>query len=105
MRGLAAMRQFGCPVVFDATHSVQLPGAGGGVSGGQREYIAPLVRAAAGVGIDALFVEVHPNPARAKSDKATQLPIVELPTLLKQALAVDAARRAVMEGSPDETAS
>jgi 2-dehydro-3-deoxyphosphooctonate aldolase (KDO 8-P synthase) len=101
MRGLAAMRQFGWPVVFDATHSVQLPGAGGGTSGGQREYIAPLVRAAAGVGIDALFVEVHPDPATAQSDKETQLPLVELPTLLKQALAVDAARRAVMEGSPE----
>lgn len=101
MRGLAAMRAFGWPVVFDATHSVQLPGAGGGSSGGQREYVAPLTRAAAAVGIDALFVETHPNPAQAKSDRDTQWPLLELPALLKQALAVDAARRAVMEGSPE----
>jgi 2-dehydro-3-deoxyphosphooctonate aldolase (KDO 8-P synthase) len=100
MKGLAGMRRFGWPVVFDATHSVQLPGAAGGASGGQREFVAPLARAAAGAGIDALFVEVHPDPAQAKSDSDTQLPLAELPELLKQVLAVDAARRAVMEGSP-----
>jgi 2-dehydro-3-deoxyphosphooctonate aldolase (KDO 8-P synthase) len=100
MRGLAAMRELGWPVVFDATHSVQLPGAEGGASGGEREYVAPLARAAAGVGIDALFVEVHPDPGSAKSDAATQLPLEELPRLVKEVLAVDAARRAVMEGSP-----
>jgi len=98
MRGLAVMRAFGWPVVFDATHSVQLPGAGGGMSGGQPEFISPLARAAAAVGIDALFVEVHPDPAQAKSDAATQLPLERLPRLLVQVLAVDAARRAVMEG-------
>jgi len=100
MKGLAGMRRFGWPVVFDATHSVQLPGAAGGASGGQREFVAPLARAAAGAGIDALFVEVHPDPAQAKSDRETQLPLAELPELLKQVLAVEAARRAVMEGSP-----
>jgi len=101
MKGLAGMRRFGWPVVFDATHSVQLPGAAGGASGGQREFVAPLARAAAGAGIDALFVEVHPDPAQAKSDSETQLPLAELPELLKQVLAVEAARRAVMEGSPE----
>ncbi len=101
MKGLAGMRRFGWPVVFDATHSVQLPGAAGGASGGQREFVAPLARAAAGAGMDALFVEVHPDPAQAKSDSETQLPLAELPELLKQVLAVEAARRAVMEGSPE----
>ncbi len=101
MKGLAAMRGLGWPVVFDATHSVQLPGGAGTASGGQREFLAPLARAAAGAGIDALFVEVHPDPANAKSDAETQLPLEELPTLLKEVLAVDAARKAVMEGSPE----
>ncbi len=101
MRALAEMQRFGWPVVFDATHSVQLPGASGTASGGEREFVAPLARAAAAVGIDALFVEVHPEPANAKSDAETQLPLAELPGLLKQVLAADAARRAVMEGSPE----
>ena len=100
MRGVVAMRALGWPVVFDATHSVQLPGAGGGASGGEREFVAPLARAAAAAGIDALFVEVHPDPAQAGSDRATQLPLAELPGLLSQVLAIDAARRAVMEGAP-----
>ena len=100
MRGVVAMRALGWPVVFDATHSVQLPGAGGGASGGEREFAAPLARAAAAAGIDALFVEVHPDPAEAGSDRATQLPLAELPGLLSQVLAIDAARRAVMEGAP-----
>ncbi len=99
MRGLEVMRGTGWPVVFDATHAVMLPGAGGGQSGGEREFVAPLARAAAAVGIDALFVETHPDPARAKSDAATQLPLEDLPHLLTQVLAVDGARRAVMEGS------
>jgi 2-dehydro-3-deoxyphosphooctonate aldolase (KDO 8-P synthase) len=98
LRGLEVMRRTGWPVVFDATHSVQLPGAGGSQSGGQPEFIPPLARAAAAVGIDALFVETHPEPARAKSDAATQLPLEALPHLLTQVLAVDGARRAIMEG-------
>ncbi len=100
MKALSVMRRFGWPVVFDATHAVQLPGGAGGSSGGHRDLVAPLARAAAGAGIDALFVEVHPDPAQAKSDRETQLPLAELPELLKQVLAVDAARRAAMEGSP-----
>jgi len=101
MKGLSAMRRFGWPVVFDATHAVQLPGGAGGSSGGQREFIPTLARAAAGAGMEALFVEVHPDPTQAKSDRDTQLPLAELPELLKQVLAVDGARRAVMEGSPE----
>ena len=100
MRSLAIMRTFGWPVVFDVTHSVQLPGGSGASSGGEREFIAPLSRAAAAAGIDALFVEVHPNPAEAKSDRDTQLPIADLPTLLKQVLAVEAARCAIVEERP-----
>ncbi len=68
MRGLVIMREFGWPVVFDATHSVQLPGGAGTASGGQPQFIAPLARAAAAAGIDALFVEVHEEPSRALSD-------------------------------------
>ena len=100
MRGLEVMRGIGWPVVFDATHSVQLPGAAGAASGGEREHAAGLARAAAAVGIDALFVEVHPDPAAAKSDAQTQLALADLPELLKQVLAIAAARRAVMEGAP-----
>lgn len=73
MRGLAVMREFGWPVVFDATHSVQMPGAGGTVSGGQPQFIAPLARAAVAVGVDAVFVEVHEAPERALSDGANAL--------------------------------
>ena len=100
MRSLPIMRAFGWPVVFDATHSVQLPGAAGASSGGDRRFIAPLARAAAAAGIDALFLEVHPKPEEAGSDKQNQLPLAELPALLAQVLAIDAARRAVMEGAP-----
>ena len=68
MRSLVTMRVLGVPIVFDATHSVQLPGGLGNVSGGQREFVMPLAKAAAAVGIDALFLEVHPDPDKAKSD-------------------------------------
>jgi 2-dehydro-3-deoxyphosphooctonate aldolase (KDO 8-P synthase) len=101
MRSFEVMRRFGWPVVFDSTHAVQLPGGAGASSGGEREFVPVLARAAAGAGIDALFVEVHPDPSKAKSDGETQLPLVDLPALLKQVLSVDAARRAVMEGSPE----
>ena len=73
MRGLVIMRSLGVPVVFDATHSVQLPGGLGNASGGQREFVFPLARAAAAIGIDALFCEVHPNPAKAFSDGPNSL--------------------------------
>ena len=73
MRGLVTMRELGVPVVFDATHSVQLPGGLGNASGGKREFVSPLARAAAAVGIDALFCEVHPNPEKAFSDGPNSL--------------------------------
>lgn len=83
MRSLVIMRQLGQPVVFDATHSVQLPGGQGNSSGGNREYVFPLARAAAAVGIDALFLETHPEPAKALSDGANSLCLADLPALLK----------------------
>ena len=90
MRSLPIMRSFGYPVVFDDTHSVQLPGGGGTVSTGNREYVPHLVRAAAGVGIDALFLEVHDNPAEALSDGANMVYLDKLEDLLKTALAIHA---------------
>ncbi len=89
MRGLVMMRQFGYPVVLDATHSVQLPSGENGKSGGQPEFIFPLSRAGAAVGIDALFVETHPEPAKALSDAASQLPLEQLESLVKQVVAID----------------
>lgn len=82
MRGFAIMREFGWPVVFDATHSVQLPGAAGNASGGQPKFIAPLARAAVAAGIDGLFVEVHDAPERALSDGANALRLDQLGGLL-----------------------
>jgi 2-dehydro-3-deoxyphosphooctonate aldolase (KDO 8-P synthase) len=84
------MAQTGHPVVYDATHSVQLPGGQGDMSGGQREFIAPLARAAVAVGVDGLFMEVHEEPARALSDSATVFPLTQLESLLRVLLALDA---------------
>ena len=92
MRALAILRRFGYPVVFDATHSVQLPG-GGVESGGEREFVPVLARAAAGAGIDGLFLEVHPEPERSPSDRACIWPLAQLPALLDQVLAVHRAAR------------
>ena len=89
MRSLPRMKETGYPVVFDATHSVQLPGGQGEKSGGEREYVPHLTRAACGVGIDALFMEVHDNPDVAKSDSATMIPLADLESILKEALAID----------------
>lgn len=88
MRSLVIMKEFGYPVVMDATHSVQLPGQGN-MSGGEPKFTRPLARAAAAVGIDALFLEVHPNPKEALSDAASQLPLNELKELLKQIIEID----------------
>ena len=93
MRSLAILRSFGYPVVFDATHSVQLPGGGGDRSAGQREFVPVLARAAAAAGIDALFLEVHDNPAEALSDGPNMVPVAELESLLTQVLAIDRAAR------------
>ncbi len=88
MRGLAIMRQFGYPIIFDATHSVQLPGGAGGASGGHREFAGTLARAAVGAGIDGLFLEVHPDPDRAPCDGPNMLPLDELEPLLETLLAI-----------------
>jgi 2-dehydro-3-deoxyphosphooctonate aldolase (KDO 8-P synthase) len=88
MRSLPVMRSFGYPVIYDATHSVQLPGGAGGSSGGQREFIPALSRAAMAVGIDGLFIEVHPDPSKALCDGPNSLPLAEVESLLKQLLAV-----------------
>ncbi len=90
MRALPIMRALGPPVIFDATHSVQQPGGQGSSTGGQREYIPHLLRAAVAVGIDGLFIEAHPEPERALSDAATMLRLSDLPALLAQAKAIDA---------------
>lgn len=84
MPGLEVMRSFGVPVCFDATHSAQRPGAGAGSSGGNRASIPAMARAAAAVGIDALFMEVHPDPANAASDKETQWPLADIEPLLSE---------------------
>jgi 2-dehydro-3-deoxyphosphooctonate aldolase (KDO 8-P synthase) len=96
MRALPILRSFGCPVVFDATHSVQLPGGAGTASSGQREFVAPLARAAVAVGVDALFLEVHPDPDRAPSDGPNMLPLEALPPLLQTLRQV---REAIGEGT------
>ena len=89
-RSLPQLQSLGCPVIFDATHSVQQPGGQGGTSGGQREYVAPLARAAVAVGVDGLFMEIHPNPDKALSDGPNMLPLHRLEPLLKQLLAIRA---------------
>jgi 2-dehydro-3-deoxyphosphooctonate aldolase (KDO 8-P synthase) len=97
MRSLPVMRSFGYPVIYDATHSVQLPGGAGGSSGGQREFIPALSRAAMAVGIDGLFIEVHPDPSKALCDGPNSLPLAEVETLLKQLLAVRQAVAGVID--------
>jgi 2-dehydro-3-deoxyphosphooctonate aldolase (KDO 8-P synthase) len=87
-RSLPQMRELGYPVVFDATHSVQMPGGQGNKSGGQRQFVPYLAKAAAAVGIDALFMEVHENPEVALSDGPNMIPLAKLETILKQILSV-----------------
>jgi 2-dehydro-3-deoxyphosphooctonate aldolase (KDO 8-P synthase) len=99
MRSLAIMRETECPVVFDATHSVQLPGGQGDRSGGQREFVPVLARAAVGAGIAGLFMETHPDPDRALSDGPNSWPLDRLEPLLQRLLAIDAV---VKEGPLDE---
>lgn len=89
MRSLAIMRETGCPVVFDATHSVQLPGGQGTSSGGQREFVPVLARAAVAVGIAGLFMETHPNPAQAMSDGPNAVPLRRMKELLVTLKALD----------------
>ena len=94
MRSLALMRQTDCPVVYDATHSVQMPGGQGTTSGGQREMVPVLARAAVAAGIDGLFMECHPNPAEAKSDGPNSWPLALVGQLLQQLKAIDATVKA-----------
>ena len=89
MRSLAIMRETGCPVVFDATHSVQLPGGQGTSSGGQREFVPVLARAAVATGISGLFMETHPDPANAKSDGPNAWPLDRMESLLTTLVDID----------------
>ncbi len=91
MRSLAVMRNTGCPVVFDATHSVQLPGGQGTVSGGQREFVPVLARAAVAAGVSGVFMETHPNPSKALSDGPNAFPLGHLKELLQTLMVLDAA--------------
>ncbi|MBK6907808.1 MAG: 3-deoxy-8-phosphooctulonate synthase [Rhodocyclaceae bacterium] len=100
MRSLAIMRDTGCPVVFDATHSVQLPGGQGTSSGGQREFVPVLARAAVAVGVSGLFMETHPDPSKALSDGPNAWPLAQMKELLETLLELDALvkRRGFMGG-------
>ena len=89
MRGLPMMRELGHPVVFDVTHSLQLPGAGDGVTTGLAEYIAPLARAGVAAGVDGVFMEVHENPPAARSDAANALRLDLVEPLLARLVAID----------------
>ena len=89
MTSLVRLREYGCPVIFDATHSVQQPSTQQGVTGGNREMVPPLMRAALAVGIDGLFLEVHPQPEQAISDAANQVRLSDIRTILEQAVAFD----------------
>lgn len=93
MTSLVEMRRFGCPIVFDATHSVQQPSSPNGVTGGNRQMVPYLMRAAVAVGVDGLFIETHPNPEQAISDAANQVRLGDLKELLQQALELDALRK------------
>jgi len=93
MRSIPILRRIGFPVVFDATHSVQLPGGGGDKSGGQREFAPALARSAVAAGADGLFVETHPDPDRALSDGPNMIPLADMPKLLKCLLKIKAASR------------
>ena len=90
MRSLAVMRDTGCPVVFDATHSVQLPGGQGSSSGGQREFVPVLARAAIAVGVSGVFMETHPDPSKALSDGPNAVPLAKMQALLETMLELDA---------------
>lgn len=94
-RSLHQLQPLGCPMIFDATHAVQQPGGQGTISGGHREFVAPLARAAMAVGVDGLFLEVHPDPEQALSDGPNMVPLHRLEALLRQLLDI---REAVASG-------
>jgi 2-dehydro-3-deoxyphosphooctonate aldolase (KDO 8-P synthase) len=89
MRALPILKRIGAPVVFDATHSVQQPGGQGTASGGQREFVPVLARAAVAVGVAGVFIETHPDPARAPSDGPNMVPLSEMEALLQDLIAFD----------------
>jgi 2-dehydro-3-deoxyphosphooctonate aldolase (KDO 8-P synthase) len=93
MRAFPMMRELGYPVVFDVTHSLQLPGAGDGVTAGLAEYIEPLASAGVAAGVDAVFMEVHEEPSRARSDAANALRLDKLEALIRKLQRIDAATR------------
>jgi 2-dehydro-3-deoxyphosphooctonate aldolase (KDO 8-P synthase) len=93
VRAFPMLRELGCPVVFDVTHSLQLPGAGDGVTAGQAQYIEPLAAAGVAAGVDAVFMEVHEEPARAKSDAANALRLDRLEALIVKLIRIDAVTR------------
>jgi len=99
-RSLPQLQALGCPVIFDATHAVQQPGGLGSSSGGQREFVAPLARAAVAVGVDGLFLEVHPDPDQALSDGPNMVPLHRLEALLRQLLSL---REAIADGTAVST--
>ncbi len=99
MRSLSVMRDTGCPVVFDATHSVQLPGGADGKSGGQREFVPVLARAAVAAGVAGLFMETHPDPSKALSDGPNAWPLAKMARLLETLMAID---RVVKQGRFEE---
>jgi 2-dehydro-3-deoxyphosphooctonate aldolase (KDO 8-P synthase) len=99
MRALVVMRDTGCPVVFDATHSVQLPGGLGDKSGGQREFVPALARAAVAVGISGLFMETHPRPDEALSDGPNSWPLAKMKELLETLKIIDEQTKKIIKGS------
>jgi 2-dehydro-3-deoxyphosphooctonate aldolase (KDO 8-P synthase) len=98
MRGFPMMRALGVPVVFDVTHSLQLPGGGDGVSAGLAEYIEPLASAGVGAGVDGIFMEVHDNPAQARSDGPNALPLARLAPLLDRLARIHAIVQPTLTG-------
>jgi 2-dehydro-3-deoxyphosphooctonate aldolase (KDO 8-P synthase) len=104
MRAFPMLRELGWPVVYDATHSLQLPGAGDGVTAGQAQYIEPLAAAAVAAGVDGVFIEVHEVPAQARSDAQNALPLDRLEPLLQRLLQIDAITRAAATENPSGAA-
>lgn len=102
MRSLAVMRETACPVVFDATHSVQLPGGQGASSGGQREFVPVLARAAMAVGVAGIFMETHPNPEKAMSDGPNSWPLAQMQDLLEQLKVLDALTKKTMRRDEEQ---